>query len=555
MGKAGAVGREDEFADLRALRLLVALDALLTAGSVGGGARRLGLSPAATSRLLGQIREVTKDPVLIRAGRKMVPSPRAEALRPRLRALVAEAQALLDPAAGLSAAGGAELEAGPAGSLHAEGAIGDVPGAAPASPGIRPPGSSISGSLVPESLAPGGPPSGAAAAGAGKGDGAGGRQQPPGPPGSPAGVPLEGRLGSRLGHASGLTEAMAGAPGGALGPRPVAGGPGEEAAARLAGLLAVIGRSAGHARPLSAAEAEEALDIVLRGAADPVQVGALFSVLSHRSPTAPELAGLVRAARRRLPAPAGGATVHLDWPAYVPPQARRALWFLQSAVLVVRAGYRVLLHGHAGTAEAPSRVETAARALGIAVCASLAEAGAAVAQGGIAFLTLGAVSPQLHGLLALNRYIEARAPVNALLHLLNPLGAPVVLAGPVWSGYPELHRDAAAVLGMGCLALGGGRDVAELAPAKPVLAYWHLEGRCDWLVLPCAEVPARQPLAGLSMLEFWLAVWVGTIRDARAREVIVGTAALALLSLSGGGEAGFAACRAQAEELWEQRHA
>lgn len=39
------------------LRLLIALDALLVEGSVGGAAKQMGLSIAAMSRLLGQIRE------------------------------------------------------------------------------------------------------------------------------------------------------------------------------------------------------------------------------------------------------------------------------------------------------------------------------------------------------------------------------------------------------------------------------------------------------------------------------------------------------------------
>ncbi|MEV4350590.1 LysR family transcriptional regulator [Actinoplanes sp. NPDC049596] len=79
------------------LNLLVALDALLEEGSVGGAARRLHLSEPATSRALGRIRAATGDPILVRSGRSMVPTPRAQAIRTEVHALVERAQAVFTP--------------------------------------------------------------------------------------------------------------------------------------------------------------------------------------------------------------------------------------------------------------------------------------------------------------------------------------------------------------------------------------------------------------------------------------------------------------------------
>ncbi|AMK29471.1 LysR family transcriptional regulator [Pseudomonas mosselii] len=73
------------------MNLLVALDALLDEGSVVGAAQRMNLSPAAMSRTLGRIREAMGDPILVRAGRGLVPTPRALALRDQVRALVEQA--------------------------------------------------------------------------------------------------------------------------------------------------------------------------------------------------------------------------------------------------------------------------------------------------------------------------------------------------------------------------------------------------------------------------------------------------------------------------------
>ncbi len=83
------------------LNLLVSLDVLLTEGSVARAARRLRLSPSAMSRALARLRAATGDPLLVRAGRGLVPSPRAVALRERVRLLVEDGEAVLRPAAEL----------------------------------------------------------------------------------------------------------------------------------------------------------------------------------------------------------------------------------------------------------------------------------------------------------------------------------------------------------------------------------------------------------------------------------------------------------------------
>src|SRR6476469_4039771 len=79
------------------LNLLVTLDVLLAEGSVARAAQRLRLSPSAMSRALARLRETTGDPLLVRAGRGLVPSPRALELRERVSQLVQDAEAALRP--------------------------------------------------------------------------------------------------------------------------------------------------------------------------------------------------------------------------------------------------------------------------------------------------------------------------------------------------------------------------------------------------------------------------------------------------------------------------
>lgn len=80
------------------LNLLTALDALLTECSVTRAAKRLGLSTSAMSRTLGRLRLATGDPLLVKAGHNMVPTPYATELATRVHETTMDAFALLRPA-------------------------------------------------------------------------------------------------------------------------------------------------------------------------------------------------------------------------------------------------------------------------------------------------------------------------------------------------------------------------------------------------------------------------------------------------------------------------
>jgi DNA-binding transcriptional LysR family regulator len=77
------------------LNLLVALDALLDERSVTRAARRVGISQPAMSHALRRLRDALRDPVLVREGRAMLPTPRAERMRQPLQRLLADAQRIL----------------------------------------------------------------------------------------------------------------------------------------------------------------------------------------------------------------------------------------------------------------------------------------------------------------------------------------------------------------------------------------------------------------------------------------------------------------------------
>lgn len=84
--------------------LAVALNALLAEQSVTRAAARLHTSPAAMSRTLARLRRILQDPLLVRAGQTMVPTPRAQALRDEAATVVRRLGALLTPGAGVDPA-------------------------------------------------------------------------------------------------------------------------------------------------------------------------------------------------------------------------------------------------------------------------------------------------------------------------------------------------------------------------------------------------------------------------------------------------------------------
>ena len=81
------------------LNLLVALEVLLEEESVGRAARRLGRSPSATSHILARLRDTVGDPLLVRDGTKLVPTPRAQAMQLPLRAALEQIRGVLKPIA------------------------------------------------------------------------------------------------------------------------------------------------------------------------------------------------------------------------------------------------------------------------------------------------------------------------------------------------------------------------------------------------------------------------------------------------------------------------
>ncbi|MQA15729.1 MAG: LysR family transcriptional regulator [Pseudonocardiaceae bacterium] len=87
------------------LNLLVALDALLAERSVTRAANRVGLSQPGMSNTLSRLRKLFDDPLLVREGMALVPTPRAESLVAPVREALALILHALDERTGFDPSG------------------------------------------------------------------------------------------------------------------------------------------------------------------------------------------------------------------------------------------------------------------------------------------------------------------------------------------------------------------------------------------------------------------------------------------------------------------
>ncbi len=78
------------------LNLLAVLDSLLATGSVTRAAAQAGITQPAMSNALGRLRRSFGDPLFVRSGRNLVPTPRALLLRPALARALADLQSSVD---------------------------------------------------------------------------------------------------------------------------------------------------------------------------------------------------------------------------------------------------------------------------------------------------------------------------------------------------------------------------------------------------------------------------------------------------------------------------
>ncbi len=312
----------------------------------------------------------------------------------------------------------------------------------------------------------------------------------------------------------------------------------------FAPFIRILGRGPGRSRSLTRAEARLALGMVLRGEATREQVGAMLMLLRYRGEEADEIVGLVEAARDHASLPwRFSRPVDLDWPSYADGRTRGLPWYLLAALLVARAGVRVMMHGPSvGPGRQP--LVDALGALSIPPSTTAAAAEQSLSSLGFAFVPIEALSPDIAALLALRGVLGLRSPLNTVGRLLDPANAAGSIDGVFHPAYIALHLAVAECLGRRIAVLKGGGGEAEWTGVKP-LVLTSRAGEVVWRALEGAGKPT-----GLSTADL-VSVWHGTRADPAAEAIVIATSAVALHAAGRADDP--AACVAMARGLWDSR--
>jgi anthranilate phosphoribosyltransferase len=321
--------------------------------------------------------------------------------------------------------------------------------------------------------------------------------------------------------------------------------------AAFAAFVATLGRGPGRSRALTRDEARNAFGMVLRGEADPHQVGAFLMLLRFRGEDAEEITGMVEAVRAHAMLGWSDLGVALDWPSYGAGRTRGAPWFLLAALALARSGVSVLMHG-SNDFSSGIAVQDALAALGLRLGTDLASTVAALRADRFAYLPVRIMVPGLDRLLDMRRLFGLRSPVNTVARLLNPADAPAGVDGVFHPPYIDVHLGVAERMGRHrLLVLKGGGGEAERVPLKLAAAsVWDSGmGRLDY-VLPAVEglrphSPADDTPAGFA------SVWTGETTPETPLATIRATIALALLAMGRTEDPGVA--MQLAGSIWMQR--
>lgn len=316
--------------------------------------------------------------------------------------------------------------------------------------------------------------------------------------------------------------------------------------------IRILGKGPKMWRDLTFEEACDAMDMVLDGRVEPMQLGAFLLLLRRKGETSAELAGMVAAAQAHFSEQGVTAPVDVDWPSYAD-RHRQQPWFILSALLLADQGYKVLMHGIAGYSENYAPTRPGLEIFGVKQATSLSDAAAAFKEHNLVYLGLENFCRPVQTLFELRPILGVRTAANTFARDLNPFRAPHHLQGVFHPPYKALHRDVAQALGQPNAAIfkGGGGEVLR-NPMKPALVEALVSGEPrieEWPALT-EETTYKWREENLSPRQL-LRMWQGNLNLPVPELAIIGTLAIALRMLDRSLD--YRAADERAREIWESR--
>jgi anthranilate phosphoribosyltransferase len=319
----------------------------------------------------------------------------------------------------------------------------------------------------------------------------------------------------------------------------------------FARFVAILARGKTHVRNLTEEEAEEAMTMLLNGEVEREQIGAFLMILRLKEEAPEEIAGFVRGVRKTLSLPDDIPAVDLDWSSYAGKRLQLP-WFLLAALLLVRSGETVFMHGTEG--HTPGRIYTrdCLELLGFPIARDLQDAANCIRRHRFAYVPLENLSPVLKQLIELRPIFGLRSPVHTLSRMINPFDAPAMIQGIFHRGFMETHQGAAQLLGQPRMAVfrGEGGEI-ERRPGKTCEVWWVEDGETGVDRWPALIEEPRQPVDEQLDVSDLKALWLGEIENDYGAASVIGTLAIALKLL--GRAATIEDAEAMAATMWRDR--
>jgi anthranilate phosphoribosyltransferase len=318
----------------------------------------------------------------------------------------------------------------------------------------------------------------------------------------------------------------------------------------FAPFIRILGKGKTGTRSLARDEARTAFNMILRGEADRLQVGAFLMLLRVKEETPDELAGFVDACRETMVEPPDTLTADLDWPCYAGKKHQHP-WYILSMVLLSEAGHRVFVHGTTGHTPGRLYTEDAMRQLQLPIASNWEQVAQQLDAGNLGYLPLEYYCAPLQELMQLRSLLGLRSPVNTLSRLINPLRAPASLQSIFHPGYARLHQEADKILGQPrAMVFKGESGEVEIKPHADTRIYLLQQGELEETLLS-RSLPQRIESVAAPVVDPLRGLWHGDSSDQYGLNAILATTAVALLALTP--QLDLASAQQRARQLWEDR--
>lgn len=298
--------------------------------------------------------------------------------------------------------------------------------------------------------------------------------------------------------------------------------PGEH---EFAPVVRILGKGKTGSRSLDFDEAKYAMQLILQGRVEDVQLGAFLMLLRVKEESATEIAGFVAAVRENISINCN-VTADLDWPSYAGKRSQHP-WFILSALLLAQNSIKVLMHGSAGHTLGRLYTEKVFKDLKLPVVSNTSDIDEALVKHGIAYLPLERFCPVLQAIIDLRNTLGLRSPVHTLSRLINPSSAKYSMQSVFHPSYAEVHQSASQLLAATNTAVFKGESgEIERKPDANTSVHYQRDSEQSSLIWPRMQ-QHRQDNVECPSVEALISLWRHA-DDPYGEQAVIGTAAIAL---------------------------